>query len=99
MNDSAKSTIEDRERQTGSIKWRKGVKQGCLLSPLLFKFCLKPLLEAIKINENIQGAYVQTKEELLVKVIVQALADDVIFVSESEDGIIQMLQILYQFVA
>jgi hypothetical protein len=39
------------------------------------------------------------KEQLLVKVTVQAYADDDIFVSEKEDGIIQMLQILDQLVA
>jgi hypothetical protein len=61
------------------------------LSPLLFNLCLEPLLEAIKRNENIQGAYVRTKEELFVKVTVQAYADDVIFVSENEDGITQIL--------
>jgi hypothetical protein len=49
---------------------------------------------------------VRTKKELLVnviikvivKVIVKAYADDVTFISESEDGITQMLQILDQFV-
>jgi hypothetical protein len=57
------------------------------VSPLLFNLCLEPLHDAIKRDENIQGAYVRTKKELLVKVPVQSDADDVIFVSESEDGI------------
>jgi hypothetical protein len=46
----------------------------------------------------VQGGDVRAKKELLVKTTVQAYADDVIFVSESEDGINQMLQILHQFV-
>jgi hypothetical protein len=45
-----------------------------------------------------QGAHVRTKEELLVEVTVEAYADDLVFVSESENGIIQMIQIWDQFV-
>jgi hypothetical protein len=40
----------------------------------------------------------RTKEQPLVKVTVHAYADDVIFVSENEDGITQMFEILDQFV-
>jgi hypothetical protein len=53
MYDNAKLTIEERGRQTGSIKWQKGVEQGCPLSPPWFNLCLDPLLEAIKKKENI----------------------------------------------
>jgi hypothetical protein len=81
-----------------SIKWRKGLKQGRHLSALLFNLCLELSLEAIERDENMQAAYVRTKEELLVKVTVQTNADDVVFVSESQRGIIQMCQILDQFV-
>jgi hypothetical protein len=41
MDNDAKSTTEDRERQTGSIKWRKGIKQGCPWNLLLFNLCLE----------------------------------------------------------
>jgi hypothetical protein len=41
-----------------------------LLDPLLFNLCPEPLLEAIKRDQNIQGAYVRMKEELLVRVTV-----------------------------
>jgi hypothetical protein len=58
MYDNAESMIEDRGRQTGSIRWRKGVKQICFLSSLFCHLCLEPLLEAIKRDESIQGAYV-----------------------------------------
>jgi hypothetical protein len=95
--DNAKSTIDGRGRQACSTKWGKGVKQGCLLSPLSFNLSLEPLLETIKRNENIQGAHMRTKEELFIKVPVQASVDDAVFVSENEDRITQMLQILDQF--
>jgi hypothetical protein len=41
---------------------------------------------------------VRTKEEVIVRVTFQAHAGDVVFVSESEEGIIQMFEILDQFV-
>jgi hypothetical protein len=53
MCDTAKSTTEDRGKQTGSIMSRKRGKQGYPLSMLLFNLCLEPLLEATKKNENI----------------------------------------------
>jgi hypothetical protein len=60
------------------------------LGSLLFNFSLEPLLEAMKRDENIQGAYVRMKDELLVKATVEAYADHVVFVSESKDWIIQI---------
>jgi hypothetical protein len=97
MYENAKSTIEDRGRSILSIKWRKGVKQGWPRSPRLCNFCLERLLQAIRRNKKIQSEYVRTKEELLVKIAVQTETGDMIFVSESEDGVIQMLQILDLF--
>jgi chaperonin cofactor prefoldin len=38
LYDDAKSTIEYKGNQTRPITWRKGVKQGCSLSPLLATF-------------------------------------------------------------
>jgi hypothetical protein len=98
MYENAKSRVEDTGRQAGSINWGKDVKRGCLLSPLLLNLCLESLLETTGRNENIQRPCVRINVELLIKVIVQAYADDVILVSESEDGITQVLQILDQFV-
>jgi hypothetical protein len=49
-------------------------------------------------DESIQGAHMQTKEELLIRITVQAYADDLVFVSEREEGITQMLRIQDQFV-
>jgi hypothetical protein len=59
--EDAKSTIEHMGNQTDPIKWRKGVKQGCPLSPLLFNICLEPLLQAIKRSEYIHGTYADTR--------------------------------------
>jgi hypothetical protein len=98
MYDDAKSTIEYQGRQTSPFVWRKGVKQGCPLSPLLFNLCLEPLLEAIKRSENIHGLYVNTPEGV-AKFTVQAYADDVVFISDDPRGIDQMLRVLDDFTA
>jgi hypothetical protein len=73
--------------------WRKGVKEGCALSPRLFNPCLEPLLQAMKRNQNICGACVDMGKGSVVFTS-QAYADDVVFVSECEDGIRQMLSVL-----
>jgi hypothetical protein len=54
MYDKAKSKIEDRGRQTDSIRWRKGVKQECPLSPLLSNLYQEPLFEITQRDESIQ---------------------------------------------
>jgi hypothetical protein len=59
---------------------------------------MEPLLESIKRDENMRGAYLRTKEELLGKVTIQVYADDVIFCSERENGITRIFQIMDQFV-
>jgi hypothetical protein len=96
MYTDAKSTIEYNGRQTRPIMWKKGVKQGCPLSPLLFKICLEPLLEVIRANRRIRGAYVNTPEED-IKFDVQAYADDVVFMAQYQEGIAEMLAILQDF--
>jgi hypothetical protein len=58
--------------------------------------CGEPLLKAIRKNEAVHGAYVEVLEGK-VKFDVQAHADDVGFISESQDGIKHMLEILEEY--
>jgi hypothetical protein len=44
------STIELKGNETEKIAWKRGVKQGCRLSPLLFGLCLELLLKAAPIG-------------------------------------------------
>jgi hypothetical protein len=96
MYTDARSTIEYKGKQTRPIMWKKGVKQGCPLSPLLFNICLEPLLEVIRANQRVGGAYVNTSEED-IKFDVQAYADDVVFLAQHRDGMSEMLSILEDF--
>jgi hypothetical protein len=57
---------------------------------------VEPLFQATKKNDEIHGAYVEAQGGR-IKFDVQGYADNMIFISESEDGISQMLQILDQY--
>jgi hypothetical protein len=58
MYTDASSFIELRGDKSNPISWKKGVKQGCPLSPLLFNLCLEPLIQFIKRANQGIGAYV-----------------------------------------
>jgi hypothetical protein len=82
MYTDAKSTIEDRGMQTQPIMWRKGVKQGCPLNPLLFNICLEPSIKVIRANSQYGGTYLNTPDENM-RFDIQAYEDDFVFLSHS----------------
>jgi hypothetical protein len=96
MYTDAHSSIELKGRMTPPIKWLRGVKQGCPLSPLLFNLCLEPLIQAI---ESLRGSGVSVEIGInkFLEFLIQAYADDVIFMSEHPDGINEMLNTLFHF--
>jgi hypothetical protein len=61
---------------------RKGVKQGCPLSPLLFNICVDPLITLLK--KYTEDGYIA---EGLDPATIQASADDMIIISSSEEGL------------
>uniref|UniRef100_A0A670XUF9 Reverse transcriptase domain-containing protein n=1 Tax=Pseudonaja textilis TaxID=8673 RepID=A0A670XUF9_PSETE len=74
-NQTAKVMIE--EELTDSIDIRKGTRQGCPLSPLLFVLTLEVLNRNIRDEKNIKGMKIKKEEFKL-----QAFADDLVFILE-----------------
>jgi hypothetical protein len=97
MYEDATSIIETRGNRSNPIGWKRGVKQGCPLSPLLFNLCLEPLLQAVSRECAGVGTFVGSDENR-IEFLVQAYADDVIFISKTADGIKAMLGVLQRFV-
>jgi hypothetical protein len=97
MYTGASSFIELRGSKSDPIAWRKGVKQGCPLSPLLFNLCLEPLIQFIKRTNKGCGAFVDINETLRIENLIQAYADDVALISEKPEGIQNMLKSLELF--
>jgi hypothetical protein len=97
MYEGATSVIETSGSRSRKIAWKRGVKQGCPLSPLLFNLCLEPLLQAISLECADMGTFVGFGENR-IEFLVQAYADDVIFISKTANGIKAMLEVLERFV-
>jgi hypothetical protein len=89
--------IEKRGERSERIPWKRGVKQGCPLSPLLFNLCIEPFLQAITEECGKFGVQIGAAEENL-QLAVQPYADDVIFISDSPEGVKKMLEVLEDFV-
>ena len=77
-------------QESQRIKVGQGVKQGCPLSPLIFNFCMNPLLNAL---ERHGAGYLISG----IKVGVQAYADDIILFAEDREGMERNISILEQF--
>jgi hypothetical protein len=97
MYRGATSIIEAKGGRSEKIGWKRGVKQGCPLSPLLFNLCLEPLLQAVERICTGCGVFVGPAGEKQ-EFTVQAYADDIIFISKDPRGIDQMLRVLDHFV-
>jgi hypothetical protein len=95
--EEATSVIEMKAKRTEKIAWKRGVKQGCPLSPLLFNLCLPPLLQAVKNECGNCGTFVGPNEDR-IGFTVQAYADDVNFISRKAREIEKMLGVLERFV-
>jgi hypothetical protein len=76
-----------------SIYIKKGVKQNCPLSPLLFNICVDSLILFLKKSEEFG-----CRTAKLGETIVQAYADDMILVSDSEDNLQTLINRAKSFV-
>uniref|UniRef100_A0A2D4HTI4 Reverse transcriptase domain-containing protein n=1 Tax=Micrurus lemniscatus lemniscatus TaxID=129467 RepID=A0A2D4HTI4_MICLE len=60
-----KARVMINEEFTNPFKIKKGVRQGCPLSPLLFITILETLLDRIRMNEEIKGTKIKRQEHKL----------------------------------
>ena len=83
--------IQSRHNLTGPILLRRGIKQGCPLSPLLFNLVLEGILPTLEAAEDgyafLGGA----------KVSCLAYADDLCIVGREKEGIQSMLDSICKF--
>ena len=78
------------------INVKKGTKQGCPVSPLLFNLCLEPLFKAIN-SLNSEDGYSVTWNNKSVSFNALAYADDLLIISESLNGMNNILKVCYWF--
>lgn len=96
LYDGASFCISTKEGYTGTIANRRGVKQGCPLSPILFNLALEPLLQ--KLSRCGDGFKLQTPNETsAVEVTHTAYADDLKTVSSTPKGIRTLHQWVERF--
>ena len=85
-----KACIKIGSQYTGTIVINQGVRQGCVMSPLLFNIFLADLAEKFdSINDNIK----MNNSEI------SALfwADDILILSKSEEGLTKKLKVLEEY--
>ena len=72
---------------------RSGIRQGCLLPPLLFNILLKVLATAIRVEKEIKGIQVGKQEVKL-----SLFADDMIlYIENTKDSIRKLLALISEF--
>ena len=74
-----------------SFEIKRGVKQGCPVSPLLFNLCLNPLLTEVEL------AHEGYRLDEDTKITIQAYADDIVLFSETREEMNDILQTVQEF--
>ena len=87
-----KSCVKLGDNMTKEFQSNQGVKQGCILSPTLFNIFLSDLQSKVEVNAC-EPVRINPEEKLGGLI----WADDVIFLSKSELGLKNMLQILNSY--
>lgn len=91
--DNAFTKVRIGGNESERVNINKGVKQGCPLSPLIFNFCMNPLLNYVEK----EGEGYMIKDT--VKVVIQAYADDIMVFSNSREGMEKNLEIIQSFLS
>jgi hypothetical protein len=79
---------------TDNIHIKRGVKQGCPLSPVLFDICINPLIEKLNSKELKKFGYYWNDED---GVTAQAYADDILLFANSFESLQSLVEIVNDF--
>ena len=79
------TTIDVGGNRSGKILWKRGVLQGCPLSPLLFNSCIDPFLTHIERFMNESGVSF-TQDAKTYTITAQAYADDIVLIANNIEG-------------
>lgn len=93
---NASTRIHTAQGTTDKILWRKGAKQGCPLSPLLFHLCLELLFETLK-TKNREDGVIRWIDNNKVKIQAQTYADDIILIAEDQLSMETLIQTTERF--
>ena len=84
---------------TNNIFPKRGLKQGCPLSAILFIIAIEPLCEKLRTNKKVEGINLQKlcngKNEKIVKTM--QYADDIVLTLKNEEALKESLYILEKF--
>ena len=81
---------------SNQIPTKRGVLQGCPLSPLLFNSCIDPLLTHLERYRRGEGVSF-TWKELSYTITAQAYADDIVLVANSKESADKMIEDLQAY--
>ena len=101
LYDRATTRISVKSQSTKEIPIKRGVKQGCPMSPLYFNFCIDILLRWLEEENKEDGVYFEENNEGKgtkgYSFIGQAYADDVILMSPTHEGMENILRTVDEF--
>ena len=92
MYDGCRTRMTTGQGTSRPFLMNRGVKQGCPLSPTLFNCCIEPLLRRLNQRAARDGYHVAGEA-----IAVLAYADDVLLLSDTEEGMNNLLRLTEEF--
>ena len=95
LYDGVRSRIRINDSDTDWFELAEGLRQGCVLSPLLYAIFINSLADALKTaaaNGSVQGVHLT--ERAIDQLLLLMFADDIVLVAESLEDLQQMANVL-----